>query len=139
MLSKLFLVDSIVFSLFKAILKTTGRHSANGKKDNAVYTGVSERILTDKVPAAVLKEETIEQHYKDSEGKTNTLQLRRIAWWDADGEKVYEFITNNFELVAQVIADIYRYRWRIELFFKKLKQNFPLHYFLEDNQNAVEI
>lgn len=32
-------------------------------------------------------------------------------------------------------ADIYKYRWRIELFFKKLKQNFPLHYFLGDNQS----
>lgn len=209
-LSKLFLVDSTVFSLFKAILKTTGRHSANGKakggikkntmldgatlmpvlvqfnaaadndqqflqfiklpkgsfltfdkgynnyqqfaafttsevffitrqKGNAVYKSVSEKILNAQTPDAVLKEETIEQNYKDSNGKTQMLQLRRIAWWDATENRTYEFITNNFELEAQVIADIYRYRWRIELFFKKLKQNFPLHYFIGDNQNAIEI
>lgn len=209
-LSKLFLVDSTVFSLFKAILKTTGRHSANGKKkggikkntmlagatlmpvliqfnaaadndqqflqfiklpkgsfltfdkgynnyqqfatftaveiffitrqkDNAVYKSVSEKILTAQMPDAVLKEEIIEQNYKDANGKIQVLQLRRIAWWDSKGKRTYEFISNNFELDAQVIADIYRYRWRIELFFKKLKQNFPLHYFLGDNQNSIEI
>jgi hypothetical protein len=209
-LSKLFLIDSTVFSLFKAILKTSGRHSANGKKkggikkntmldgttlmpilvrfnaaadndqqflefiklaegsfltfdkgynnyhqfatftankiyfitrqkDNAVYKSISEKILTATTPDEVLKEEIIEQNYKDTDGKIKVLQLRRIAWWDAKGNRVYEFITNNFELDAQVIADIYRYRWRIELFFKKLKQNFPLHYFLGDNQNAIEI
>ncbi len=209
-LSRLFLIDSTVFSLFKAILKTSGRHSADGKKkggikkntmldgatlmpvlirfnaaadndqqflqfvklpegsfltfdkgynnyqqfatftenniyfitrqkDNAVYKAISEKILTSATPDEVLKEETIEQKYKDADGKTKLLQLRRIAWWDAKGNRVYEFISNNFELDAQVVADIYRYRWRIELFFKKLKQNFPLHYFLGDNQNAIEI
>ena len=49
------------------------------------------------------------------------------------------FITNNFELEATTIANLYRYRWQIELFFKKLKQNFPLQYFVGDNQNAIEI
>ncbi len=100
---------------------------------------MSEKILTDKTPDAVLKEEVIEQNYKDADGKIQVIRLRRIAWWDAKGNRVYEFITNNFELEAQVVADIYRHRWRIELFFKKLKQNFPLHYFLGDNQNAIEI
>jgi len=86
-----------------------------------------------------LKDEIIEQTYKNAEEKLQVLQLRRIAWWDSEGGRVYEFISNNFELDAQIIADIYKYRWRIELFFKKLKQNFPLQYFLGDNQNAIEI
>jgi transposase len=43
------------------------------------------------------------------------------------------------ELEASTIAAIYKYRWQIELLFKKLKQNFPLKYFLGDNQNAIEI
>jgi len=109
------------------------------QKDNAVYTSVSEKILTKKEPDAILKEEIIEQNYKDINSKTQVLQLRRIACWDSKGKRTYEFISNNFELEAQVIADIYNYRWRIELFFKKLKGNFPLHYFLGDNQNAIEI
>ena len=70
---------------------------------------------------------------------SSSIFLRRIAWWDEPQQKVYEFITNNFELDAVTIANLYRYRWQIELFFKKLKQNFPLQYFVGDNQNAIEI
>ncbi len=81
----------------------------------------------------------IQQAYKDEKGKEQTVELRRIAWWDTTGKRTYEFITNNFEIDAAVIAEIYRYRWQIELFFKKLKQNFPLQYFVGDNQNAIEI
>ena len=209
-LSRLFIIDSTVFSLFKAILKTSGRTPKDGKKkggikkntmlegnslmpvlirfnaaadndqqflkyinlptgsyltfdkgyndykhfgrfthkgiffitrqkDNAVYTTVSEFILTKNTPDAVLKEEIIQQTYTDENKKEQILELRRIAWWDAKGGRVYEFITNNFELDAATIAEIYRYRWRIELFFKKLKQNFPLQYFVGDNQNAIEV
>ena len=87
----------------------------------------------------MLKDEIIEQKYTDEAGRKQALQLRRIAWWDKEEERVYEFITNNFELGAKIIADIYRYRWQIELFFKKLKQNCPLAYFVGDNQNAIEI
>jgi IS4 transposase len=61
-----------------------------------------------------------------------------VYWIDKD-KQLYEFITNNFELEAFIITQIYKYRWKIELFFKKLKQNFPLQYFLGDNQNAIEI
>jgi hypothetical protein len=49
------------------------------------------------------------------------------------------FLTNSFNQEAVTIAGIYKYRWQIELLFKKLKQNFPLKYFLGDNQNAIEI
>ena len=49
------------------------------------------------------------------------------------------FITNNFEFDAETIALIYKKRWQIETLFKQLKQNFPLKYFLGDNQNAIEI
>ena len=48
-------------------------------------------------------------------------------------------MTNNFELPADKIAKIYKKRWQIELIFKQLKQNFPLKYFLGDNENAIEI
>ena len=49
------------------------------------------------------------------------------------------YLTNNFELSAETIIDIYRKRWQIELLFKRIKQNFPLKYFLGDNVNAIEI
>lgn len=68
-----------------------------------------------------------------------TIELRRIAFWDGQKNKTYEFISNNFLLAPEKICDIYRHRWQIETMFKRLKQNFPLKYFLGDSQNAIEI
>lgn len=155
-LSKLFIIDSTVFSLFKAILKTSGRAPVDGRKkggikkntmleatshmpvlirfnaaadndqqflkyihlpsgsyltfdkgynnykqfarftengiffitrqkDNAVYTSVAEKILTKDTPDEVLKDEIIHQTYTDEKGKEQTVELRRIAWWDTKG------------------------------------------------------
>jgi hypothetical protein len=104
------------------------------QKDNAVYKSVVEFDLSDTTSNAVLKDERICVQKKEK-----TIELRRIAYWDSKKEKVYEFISNNFELESDKIADIYKHRWQIETMFKRLKQNFPLKYFLGDNQNAIEI
>lgn len=209
-LGKLFLLDATVFGLFKAILKTSGRYAANGKKkggikkntvieaaslmpsfiqfdaaadsdqriykklslpegsyivfdkgynnyaqfaafahagiyfitrqkDNAIFTDVVECLHDESSADNILKEAVIEQVYKDAQSNSQTLRLRRIAWWDEEKQRSFEFITNNFELDAATIALLYKYRWKVELFFKKLKQNFPLQYFVGDNQNAIEI
>lgn len=209
-LDRLFLMDATVFSLFKAILKTSGRHNDNGKKkggikkntvlhgsslmphfidfsaaadndqniyrklqlpqgsylvfdkgynnykqyakftaqgiffvtrqkDNAVYDIVLECLHDESTSSNILQETIIIQTYKDEQNNTQTLRLRRIVWYDEKKNRSFEFITNNFELDAETIALLYKYRWKIELFFKKLKQNFPLQYFVGDNQNAIEI
>jgi len=104
------------------------------QKDNAVYKSVEEFDLSDTTNDAVLKDERISVQKKDE-----TIQLRRVAYWDSKKEKVYEFITNHFDLEPDKIAAIYKHRWQIETMFKRLKQNFPLKYFLGDNQNAIEI
>jgi len=49
------------------------------------------------------------------------------------------FFTNNPSMDALTIAQIYRQRWQIELLFKRIKQNYPLRYFLGDNVNAIKI
>lgn len=105
------------------------------QKDNARYTSLEEFDIPDTVDDAVLKDEKIE--LTDNHG--NLFCLRRIAFWYDKHQKVYEFITNNYELDADKIAEIYKNRWQIETMFKRLKQNFPLKYFLGDNQNAIEI
>ena len=90
--------------------------------------------MDDKTSDAVLKDELISvKKY----GKS--IELRRIAFWDSEKEKIYEFITNNQEISPDTVADIYKHRWQIETMFKRLKQNFPLKYFLGDSQNAIEI
>ena len=49
------------------------------------------------------------------------------------------FLTNATELTALQVADLYKNRWQIELFFKQLKQNFPLRYFYGESANAIKI
>lgn len=65
------------------------------------------------------------------------IQLRRIGFKDAETGKQYYFLTNNFELAAATIAEIYKARWQIELFFKWLKQNLKIKSFLGTSKNAV--
>jgi len=104
------------------------------QKDNAVYKSIKEFDLADNTSDAVLKDELIVV-----EKDTKSIEIRRVAYWDAEKNKVYEFITNNLEISPDNVADIYKNRWQIETMFKRLKQNFPLKYFLGDNQNAIEI
>lgn len=64
---------------------------------------------------------------------------RLIFFYDAASKRQFRFITNNFTYCPATIADIYKKRWQIELLFKRIKQNFQLHYFLGDNENAIRI
>ncbi|MBN1819622.1 MAG: IS4 family transposase [Prolixibacteraceae bacterium] len=106
-------------------------------KDNAIYQAREEFDIPDSADSGVLKDEEIVLLY--GENKQNEHRARRIAYWDSENERLFEFLTNNFELSAEKIALIYKKRWQIELLFKQLKQNFPLKYFLGDNENAIEI
>jgi putative transposase len=63
--------------------------------------------------------------------------LRRIGYRDATTGQRYEFLTNNFRLSAKTIADIYKQRWQIELFFKWIKQNLKIKTFIGNTKNAV--
>lgn len=67
------------------------------------------------------------------------LLSRLIAFYDKEKRRKFEFLTNNFTLGPEQIADLYKKRWQIETLFKRIKQNFPLKYFLGDNQNAIKI
>lgn len=74
------------------------------------------------------------------EKKSGKHKCRRITKWkDNPAEGTITFITNDFETDADVLCEVYRRRWQIETLFKRLKQNFPLKYFLGDNQNAIQI
>jgi len=65
-------------------------------------------------------------------------QLRRIRYWDQLRQKRLIFLTNNFVLPAPLIADLYRQRWRIELFFKWIKQHLRIKAFYGISENAVK-
>lgn len=63
--------------------------------------------------------------------------LRRIKYYHAIDKKEYIYLTNNFQLSALQIADIYKRRWQIEIFFKWIKQNLKIKTFLGTSENAV--
>ena len=65
------------------------------------------------------------------------IHLRRVGYRDPETGKQYFFLTNNFHLAARTIADVYKARWEIELFFKWLKQNLKIKTFLGTSRNAV--
>ena len=69
--------------------------------------------------------------------KGQPLRLRRIGYRDPNTGKHYKFLTNNFSLSAKTIADIYKERWQIELFFKEIKQNLHIKRFIGNSLNAV--
>jgi hypothetical protein len=65
------------------------------------------------------------------------IQLRRIGYKADTAGKHYIFLTNNFKLSARTIADIYKARWQVELFFKWIKQNLKIKSFVGTSKNAV--
>lgn len=63
--------------------------------------------------------------------------MRLIDFYDEATKKTLRFLTNNFHLAATTIAQIYKSRWHIELFFKWIKQNLKIKSFLGTSKNAV--
>ncbi|MCF6205158.1 MAG: IS4 family transposase [Methylococcaceae bacterium] len=69
--------------------------------------------------------------------KRGVPKLRLVTYYDNEGDKTYQFLTNNFKLCAATIASIYKDRWQVELFFKAIKQNLKIHAFVGVSRNAV--
>jgi len=107
-------------------------------KDNAAYDIVEENIIEDSIHCGVEKDEIIVVTIKEN-NKDIPLKLRKVQFYDRVLKRRFEFITNLFDMRADLIAGIYKLRWQIELLFKQLKQNFPLKYLLGDNENAIKI
>ena len=107
-------------------------------KDNAKYEKVEQNDHPAHIHSGVMNDQIIEVEVK--ERKTSSkLRLRLVTFYDRVNKREFEFITNLFDLRADMIAALYKVRWQIELLFKQLKQNFPLKYFLGDNENAIKI
>ena len=91
-----------------------------------------------RLPKNVLSDSTIEfTVYKSS--KDYPIPLRRVVYHDAEQGRTFVFLTNNFVLPAPIIAELYRNRWSVELFFKWLKQHLKINKFWGTSENAVRI
>jgi hypothetical protein len=103
-------------------------------KDNTAYELVHEEDCQE----AVLRDCQVKlKHHNSRTAYPGPLRLVR-AKVEVDGkEEEMEFLTNNFDWAASSVADLYRCRWQIEIFFKSLKQNLQMGSFLGYNANAV--
>ena len=112
-------------------------------KRNAVYTviEVKRAHYRKKWQAKVLRDEIIELEYhpETEDGRQDLktklkMKLRKVSYQD-EQNRYYDFLTNNFDISAEDVAFLYKKRWGIEILFKKMKQNFQLHYFYGENED----
>lgn len=103
-------------------------------KDNMVYEVTGQHNFTE--GTGVISDQEIKLTVQNSV-KAYPENLRMVKYFDIKTNKVYTFITNNFKLAAKTIADIYKDRWQVELFFKWIKQNLKIKSFLGTTPNAV--
>ena len=103
-------------------------------KTNAVYRIIRNRKIA--IKSDVISDEIIE-FTGYATHKKYPYPLRKITYFDKKNDRNLIFLTNNFTLAATTIADIYKARWEIELFFKTIKQNLKIKSFMGASKNAV--
>jgi len=107
-------------------------------KSSLLYERIEERELPDNAHPEVLIDEVVRLTGRDTAGQYQK-PIRRIAVYNAEHKFTVELLTNNMKLAAGTIADLYKARWDIEIFFRDLKQNFHIKSFVGTSSNAVEI
>ncbi len=115
-------------------LTANGIFYVTRQRSNATYDVVERRSALGN--PAVVSDSVIRYNSMRSQ-KKQLPDVRQVVYFDAETKKEYTFITNHFKLSAQTIADIYKQRWQVELFFKWIKQNLKIKSFLGTSQNAV--
>ncbi len=91
--------------------------------------GKDEHIIKDEIIS--LTEEGTKKSYPEN--------LRRVVIYDSQKDRTIEVITNNFSWTASTIAELYKQRWMIEIFFKELKQHLKIKSFIGTSENAMWI
>ena len=116
-----------------AKLQENGIFFVTRQKTNAVYRVIERRAVNKK--QGLSSDQTIV--LTGTKGHQCPYPIRRIGYRDPATKKHYVFITNNFKLSAKTIADIYKERWQIEIFFRWIKQNLKIKSFIGNSRNAV--
>lgn len=105
----------------------------------AVYETLSEYPISSKQHLnGVVRDQQIRLGHHHHTHTTKVI-VRMVTYHDRKSKRTFHFITNNFQFSPVTIANIYKKRWQIETLYKRIKQNYPLKYFLGDNENAIKI
>lgn len=106
----------------------------------AVYETMEELPLAEEqIGLGVLDDQIIKLGNPKTRKQTPLQDARLVRYWDKESKREFLFVTNDFTSTPYEVAEMYRRRWQIEMFFKRLKQNFPLKCFLGDSENAIRI
>ncbi|RZJ85819.1 MAG: IS4 family transposase [Chryseobacterium sp.] len=109
------------------------------QKKGASYVVTEEKEISEESSHSGVQSDKIIILGTRTHRKKVKLKTRMVTFFDQEKNRTFEFLTNNFSLLPEQIADLYKKRWLIEILFKRIKQNFPLKYFLGDNENAIKI
>jgi hypothetical protein len=107
-------------------------------KDNLQFTVIKENELPEKRHQHILVDQIIELKNESSRQKYPN-RLRRVAIWDDVNKQEIELITNQFQWAASTIAELYKSRWQVEIFFREIKQLLHIKSFIGTSENAVLI
>jgi hypothetical protein len=107
-------------------------------KENLQYLVIKENPLPDNRHQHILKDEIIELQNKGSKTKYPK-RLRRVVVWDEVNNQTIEIITNQMTWTANTIGELYKSRWKVEIFFRDIKQLLHIKSFIGTSQNAVMI
>ena len=119
-------------------LDSSGVFFITRTKANLDYRIVKEREIRYKDKEVVMGDYVVDIHNTKAR-KAGLGQLRLIRYYDAEQQREFEFLTNNFVWTAADIALAYKERWQIEVFFKFIKQNLKIKSFVGTSPNAVMI
>jgi len=122
--------DYVKFNSFSA----SGVTWITRKRSRSTYD-VLQELDNSNIDKGVIGDKRIHLGYRSG----NRVLGRIVQYKSPVTGEVYEFLTNNMKMSALTIAELYRKRWQIELLFKRMKQNYPLKYFLGDSENAIKL
>ncbi|MDH6356144.1 hypothetical protein M2132_002507 [Dysgonomonas sp. PH5-45] len=125
------------YNCFKSMfrIETIGSYFVVRAKSNLQFKAKSwTRRLPRNVLSDAIGELTV---YKSS--KDYPAQIRKVCYWDEEQNRKFTFLANAMELSPLQVAELYKNRWQIELFFKWLKQHLKIKKFWGDTENAVRI
>ena len=107
-------------------------------KETINYRSLGEKELPIDSAGNIMKDEIIELKEEETK-KDYPDKLRRVAVYDDKQDRTIIILTNNFSWTAETIAELYKQRWSIEIFFKELKQHLKIKSFIGTNENAMWI
>lgn len=117
-------------------IKDAGANFVIRARDNLQFARLDSRTV-DKASGIICDQDIELTVFRSKEQYPD--RIRRIRFYDSEYNITLVFLTNNFKLKAQTVAQLYKHRWQIELFFKWIKQHLKIQSFWGFSENAVKI